>query len=74
MRSGSRAGEGGLGSGRQSVAQGFDAAVTDVRGVDGGEVAVGLGRRQQAAGAAVPALGRAVYNGLQENPSRSGEA
>ncbi len=57
MRSGSRAGEGGLGSGRQSVAHGVVAAVTDVRGVDGGEVAVGLG---------------AVYNGPQENPSRSG--
>merc|ERR1712162_45652 len=58
MRSGSRAGEGGLGSGRQSVAHGVVVAVTDVRAVDGGEVTVGLGRRQRAAGAAVPALGR----------------
>ena len=33
-------------------------AVTGVRAVDGGEVGVRLGRRQQAAGAAIPALGR----------------
>ena len=58
MRSWSRAGEGSLGRGRQSVAHGVVAAVTDVRAVDGGEVTVGLGRRQQTAGAAVPALGR----------------
>ena len=58
MRSWSRAGEGSLGRGRQSVAHGVVAAVTDVRAVDGGEVTVGLGRRQQAAGAAVPALSR----------------
>ena len=58
MRSWSRAGEGSLGRGRQSVAHGVVAAVADVWAVDGGEVAVGLGRRQQAAGAAVPALGR----------------
>ena len=31
---------------------------TDVRAVDGSEVVVRLGRREQAAGAAVPALGR----------------
>ena len=31
---------------------------TGVRAVDGSEVAVRLGRREQAAGAAVPALGR----------------
>ena len=30
----------------------------DVRAVDGSEVTVRLGRREQAAGAAVPALGR----------------
>ena len=68
MRSGSRAGEGGLGSGRQSVAHGFVAAVTDVRAVDGGEVTVGLGRRQQAAGAAVPSLGRPTHFTSQVNP------
>ena len=42
----------------QSVAHGVVAAVTDVRAMDGSEVTVGLGRREQAAGAAVPALGR----------------
>ena len=58
MRSWSRAGGGGLRRGRQSVAHGGVAAAADVRAVDGGEVAVGLGRREQAAGAEVPALGR----------------
>ena len=51
-------GEDGLGRGRQSVAHGVDAAITDARAVDGSEVRVRLGRRQQAAGTAVPALGR----------------
>ena len=58
MRSWSRAGEGSLGRGRQSVAHGVVAKIADVRAVDGSEVTVRLGRRQQAAGAAVLALGR----------------
>ena len=37
-----------LGRGRQSVAHGVVAAVTDVRAVDVSEVTVGLGRGQQA--------------------------
>ena len=44
--------------GRQNGAHGVVTAVTGVRAVDGGEVGVRLGRRQQAAGAAIPALGR----------------
>ena len=45
--------------GRQNVvAHGGVAVATDVRAVDGSEVVVRLGRREQAAGAAVPALGR----------------
>ena len=47
-------GEDGLGRGRQSVAHGVDAAIADARAVDGSEVRVRLGRRQQAAGTAVP--------------------
>ena len=47
-----------LGRGRQSVAHGVVAKIADVRAVDGSEVTVRLGRRQQAAGAAVLALGR----------------
>ena len=47
-----------LGRRRQSVAHGGVAAAADVRAVDGSEVTVRLGRRQQAAGAAVLALGR----------------
>ena len=43
--------------GRQNVvAHGGVAVATDVRAVDGSEVVVRLGRREQAAGAAVPAL------------------
>ena len=45
MRSWSRAAGGGQRRGRQSVAHGGVAAAADVRAVDGGEVAVGLGRR-----------------------------
>ena len=45
-----------LGRGRQSVAHGVVAAITEVRAVDDSEVRVRLGRRQQAAGTAVPAL------------------
>ena len=47
-----------LGRRRQNVAHGVVATIPDVRAVDGSEVTVRLGRRQQAAGAAVPALGR----------------
>ena len=50
---------GSLRCGRQNVvAHGGVAVATDVRAVDGSEVVVRLGRREQAAGAAVPALGR----------------
>ena len=47
-----------LGHGRQSVTHGVMAAVMEVRAVDNSEVTVFLGRRQHAAGTAVPALGR----------------
>ena len=45
-----------LGRRRQNVAHGVVATIPDVRAVDGSEVTVRLGRRQQAAGAAVLAL------------------
>ena len=50
---------GSLRCGRQNVVAHDGVAVaTDVRAVDGSEVVVRLDRREQAAGAAVPALGR----------------
>ena len=57
MRSWSRGRVGGsLRCGRQNVvAHGGVAVATGVRAVDGSEVAVRLGRREQAAGAAIPA-------------------
>ena len=58
-----------LGRGRQSVAHGVVAAITDARAVDDSEVRVRIGRRQQAAGTAVPALGR---ERAEEGASRGG--
>ena len=47
-----------LGRGRQNATRVVVAALTRARAVDGSEVRARLGRRQQAASAAVPALGR----------------
>ena len=58
LRSRSRVDKESLGRGRQDATRVVVAALTRARAVDGSEVRVRLGRRQQAASAAVPALGR----------------